>query len=404
MTDTAYSKSLEKEVDPEQYLRLTGHTIDTIHTFAQEDIVCPICEATGGTFVRSGTNARFNRRAHFRFRNTKDKSNHHPSCDFYDEHISPYVKNHLVYFSTDRTKITHVIRKMVCAGIQKKVFNQESMRQMRRWFFQKRVDSTFKLFLTEEQVSWLHYITVNTSVNWGDVNGVVPFSPVQATIPGFSWVDAIQREFTLVHLPTLRKLHNLKVWRKQLSILSKFVSSPSHGLLIDPTLLKDEYEKTLQLNAFIISSYDEFKNKSVRDRADGEVKLLAFSALLLFVSDWDIHQAIEKFAIIANVDEVDDDLAGNFIGLNPYLKFELADTARKLQENWPIEYKEIDYWQVEKRMRAMYEEDQKSRSTSLPPLPADIYISDHLKREEEEERIRRWCEADRIEFDNDITE
>ncbi|MGK9424562.1 hypothetical protein O6490_24295, partial [Salmonella enterica subsp. enterica] len=187
-------------------------------------------------------------------------------------------------------------------------------------------------------------------------------------------------------------------------MLTKFVSSPSQGVLIDPTLLKDEYEKTLQLNAFIISSYDEFKNKSVRDRADGEVKLLAFSALLLFVSGWDINQAIEKFAVIANVDEVYDDLAGNFIGLNPYLKFELADTARKLQENWPIEYKEINYWQVEKRMRAMYEEDQKSRSTPLPPLPADIYITEHLKRKEEEERVRRWLEADRIEFDNDITE
>ncbi|HAE0775277.1 TPA_asm: hypothetical protein G2847_08750 [Salmonella enterica subsp. enterica serovar Enteritidis] len=404
MTDTAYSKSLEKEVDPEQYLVLTGHTIDTIHTFAREDIVCPICEATGGTFVRGGTNARFNRRAHFRFRNTKDKSNHHPSCDFYDERISPDVKNHLVYFSTDRTKITHVIRKMVCAGIQEGFFDQESMRQMRKWFFQKRVDSTFKLSLTEEQVSWLHYITDNTSVNWGYVNGVAPFSPVQATIPGFSWEDAIQREFTLVHLPTLRKLQDLKVWRKQLSMLTKFVSSPSQGVLIDPTLLKDEYEKTLQLNAFIISSYDEFKNKSVRDRADGEVKLLAFSALLLFVSGWDINQAIEKFAVIANVDEVYGDLAGNFIGLNPYLKFELADTARKLQENWPIEYKEINYWQVEKRMRAMYEEDQKSRSTPLPPLPADIYITEHLKRKEEEERVRRWLEADRIEFDNDITE
>ncbi|KSB84224.1 hypothetical protein LFZ31_26900, partial [Salmonella enterica subsp. enterica serovar Newport str. S09097] len=68
----------------------------------------------------------FNRRAHFRFRNTKDKSNHHPSCDFYDERISPDVKNHLVYFSTDRTKITHVIRKMVCAGIQEGFFDQES--------------------------------------------------------------------------------------------------------------------------------------------------------------------------------------------------------------------------------------------------------------------------------------
>ncbi|SUH16221.1 Uncharacterised protein [Salmonella enterica subsp. enterica] len=292
---------------------------------------------------------------------------------------------------------------MVCAGIQEGFFDQESMRQMRKWFFQKRVDSTFKLSLTEEQVSWLHYITDNTSVNWGYVNGVAPFSPVQATIPGFSWEDAIQREFTLVHLPTLRKLQDLKVWRKQLSMLTKFVSSPSQGVLIDPTLLKDEYEKTLQLNAFIISSYDEFKNKSVRDRADGEVKLLAFSALLLFVSGWDINQAIEKFAVIANVDEVYDDLAGNFIGLNPYLKFELADTARKLQENWPIEYKELTTGRL-RRECGLCTRKTKIAFDSTPPLPADIYITEHLKRKEEEERVRRWLEADRIEFDNDITE
>lgn len=53
MTDTAYSKALQKEVDPEQYVALLSLDDSTVHAFAREDVVCPICETGGGSYVRS---------------------------------------------------------------------------------------------------------------------------------------------------------------------------------------------------------------------------------------------------------------------------------------------------------------------------------------------------------------
>jgi hypothetical protein len=396
MTDTAYSKRFQREVDPEQYLQLVGVGINDIHSHARGDITCPICGAEGGTFVRGATNAMRNRRAHFRFRNAADTSNHHPACDYYNDRQSPESRNHQVYFSQiDKTKITKVIRHMVCAGIQEHLFTPDSLRQMRQWMFQKRVASTFMVTISSEQVEWLEYLREKAQ---GFINpkDIAPFTPIQATIPGFSWKDAIHNEFIRTHSFNLSKLQELRIWYPQLKMLHQFVRSSSEAYLIDPELLRNEYQKTRQLNNFIISNYAEFKNKAVRDRADGEVKLLAFSALLLFISDWNVAQAIEKFAIIANVRKVDDDLAANCIGLNPYLRYELAETAKKLQENGPFDYQDIDYWQVEQRMRHMYEKENISRAVPLPPLPADEYITQHRKKEEDEERIRRMLNSEGI--------
>lgn len=130
MTDTAYSKALQKEVDPEQYVALLGLDDSTVHAFAREDVVCPICETGGGSYVRASVNGAYRKKAHFRFAGDDDISAHHPSCDFYGDRLSNEVSQHLVSFTTERTKITHVIRKMVCAGIQENIFTQEAMRNM----------------------------------------------------------------------------------------------------------------------------------------------------------------------------------------------------------------------------------------------------------------------------------
>ncbi|MEI4926748.1 hypothetical protein Q8G50_30000, partial [Klebsiella pneumoniae] len=91
-------------------------------------------------------------------------------------------------------------------------------------------------------------------------------------------------------------------------------------MILDPELLEVEIRKTLKLTAFIRENYVEFKSKTVNEKSYAEDKFLAFAALLLFVSGWDIDTAIGKFSTIARVREVDDMLAGNFIGLNPYLR------------------------------------------------------------------------------------
>ncbi len=386
MTDTAYSKHLQKEVDAEQYVDLLGIDKNQIHEFAHHDVLCPICEATGGTYVRAAKSGNYQKKAHFRFVGKSGESAHHPSCDFYGDRLSHEVGQHLVRYSTDRTKITHVIRALVCAGIQEKVFSQETMRLMRQWFFEKRTVSTFSVDISEDELGWLAYIIRLPMYPYADGrNDLLPFTPVQATIPGFSWEEAIRREAVRIHKPTLRAFAELKIWPKHIIDLQKYLQNGKQKLLIDPSLLREEYAKTLQLTSFIVNNSAEFKSKAVRDRADGEEKLLAFAALLLFVSGWEIDLAIMKFAVIANVKQVDDMLAGNFIGLNPYLKFSIADTAKKLQENGGVKYKEVDLWEVEKTMRDNYE--QYSRIYSLPPLGPDLYINQHLKDLEFEKRV-----------------
>ncbi|OCJ37424.1 hypothetical protein [Serratia sp. 14-2641] len=392
MTDTAYSKHLQKEVDAEQYVDLLGIDKNQIHEFAHHDVLCPICEATGGTYVSAAKSGNYQKKAHFRFVGKSGESAHHPSCDFYGDRLSHEVGQHLVRYSTDRTKITHVIRALVCAGIQEKVFSQETMRLMRQWFFEKRTVSTFSVDISEDELGWLAYIIRLPMYSYVDGrNDLIPFTPVQATIPGFSWEEAIQREAVRIHKPTLRALAKLKIWPKHINDLQNYLQNGKQKLLIDPSLLREEYAKTLQLTSFIVNNSAEFKSKAVRDRADGEEKLLAFAALLLFVSGWEIDLAIMKFAVIANVKQVDDMLAGNFIGLNPYLKFSIADTAKKLQENGGVKYKEVEHWEVEKTMRDNYEQYSRSHMYYLPPLGPDLYINQHLKDLEFEKRVSDLC-------------
>lgn len=394
MTDTAYSLELKKEVDAEQYIELLDIDDSRIHEFAHGDIICPICEANGGTYVRASKTGTHHKKAHFRFTKAGEESAHHPSCDFYGDRLSTEISGYLIPFTTDRTKITRVIRKMVCAALQAGIISQESMRLMRQWFFEKRVNSTFSVTISEEEISWLSFIiSLNGYYNLNLRNEIIPFKPVQATITGFSWREAILREAVRIHQPTLKALHDLELWPARIYELEKFINSPRPKIIIDPALLENEYKKTLQLTNFIISNLAEFKSDSVRQRAHNEEKLLAFSALILFVSDWEIDGAIEKIAKISNIENVNDMLAGNFIGLNPYLKFSLADTAKKIQDHADIPINKIELWEIESLMRNSYTKFLSNSSENHPPLGPDIHISKHLEAEAFEKRVQNMIDG-----------
>lgn len=393
MTDTAFSKSLQKEVDPEQYMALKNLDDESVHSTAREDIVCPICKAGGGSFVRASQSERYHKKSHFRFAGVNGEG-HHPSCDFYGDRLSHEVRLHLVQYTKDRTKYSLVIRKLVCAGLQEGFFTQEKMRQMREWFFEKRKESTFEIWLDEEHLDWLEYIAgLRESYLVLKDPDILPFSPIHATVPGFSWSRAIDRESLLVHFETLQKLRDISVSKRDISAILEHLRNNRGRTILDPKLLEDEISKTKKLTEFVMHNYQEFKPKTVSDRAYGEAKFLAFAALLLFVSDWDLDTAIGKFSKIARVNEVDDTLAGNFIGLNPYFRYDVAKAVQKLQENWPIKYNQLEHWNVEKSMRDKYEEWQSTKPEFAPRLLPDLYVSDHMKQAERDAEIKSWIES-----------
>ncbi|WP_336657636.1 hypothetical protein [Enterobacter hormaechei] len=219
MTDTAFSKSLQKEVDPEQYLALKNLDDSSIHAVAREDIICPICKVGGGSFVRASRNDGYYKKAHFRFTGESGQG-HHPSCDFYGDRLTSEVRQHLVTFTKDRTKYSQVIRKLVCAGIQEGIFTQEKMWQMREWFFNKRKDSTFEIWLEKGHLDWLDYISGlrESYLAWTNPD-IMPFSPIQATVPGFSWSRAIDKEVLRVHIKTLQQLRKISVSHRDISAI-----------------------------------------------------------------------------------------------------------------------------------------------------------------------------------------
>ena len=86
------------------------------------------------------------------------------------------------------------------------------------------------------------------------------------------------------------------------------------------------------------------------------------------------------------------------MGLNPYFKFSIANTAKTLQDNWPVDYQELEGWQVEQSMRESYVSYSLTRSLPLPPLLPDIYVTNHLERTRREAEINRMIENDIIDF------
>ncbi|MCS0952800.1 hypothetical protein NXZ59_19975 [Escherichia coli] len=390
MTDTAFSKSLQKEVDPEQYLALKNLDDSSVHAIARDDIICPICKVGGGSFVRATRNGGYHKKAHFRFTG-EDGQGHHPSCDFYGDRLTSEVKQHLVSFTKDRTKYSQVIRKLVCAGIQEGIFTQEKMWQMREWFFNKRKDSTFEIWLESEHLDWLYYISGlrDAYLAWTTPD-ILPFAPIQVTVPGFSWKRAIDKEVLRVHIKTLQQLREISVSHRDIAVILEHINNNRDRTILDPSHLEDEISKTYKLTSFVMGNYIEFQTKTVSDRAYGEAKFLAFAALLLFVSDWDLNIAIGKFSKIARVKEVDDMLAGNFIGLNPYFRYDLANAVKRLQDNWPIEYQELEHWNVEKSMRDAYEKWRATEPEFAPPLLPDLYIATHEKEVAQDEQVRQW--------------
>ncbi|MGP6489453.1 hypothetical protein [Duffyella gerundensis] len=370
MTETAYSTRFKKELDAEQYFQLCSLDGVDVHELARDDVICPVCRVRGASFV-SATLGRFQRKAHFRF----GKSAHDPLCDFYNDKLSTDVSRCLVRFTRDRTKISAILRQWVCAGIQISVFSQKEMWGMRAWFYQKRTQSELKVTVSWDYINWLWYISTHCRrIPRSFREHILPFHPSHTLIPGFNWRHAIESEFFRIHQDINWRLFEEDIYPQVLDTLQDYVDPERpRKALLDPLVLRDEYRMTNQLCQLILYSYSPLKKLLAGRRISGEeATFRAFSALLLFVSNWDTSLAIEKFSAIINVKSVDDMLAGNFIGLNPFTDFALSDALAKIQER-PYSFDEEDFYSIETRMRNEYENYRLSNGSSLPELSERVH-------------------------------
>lgn len=338
---TAYSISHPGELDVEQTLhRLSarfgqpytsvGAIPEAWRAYLRDDLQCPSCFVTGAEVVRSATKTgTASRQSFFRF----TTPGHRPHCDFGSSETTNTVPENLVSLTASKSKLTRAVRELVCTGIEQGVFSQRSIRDMREWFFNTKVESLFMVTLDPRLYAWAWTLEENFVLSSGALPAGVPLTPEIAAWPQFDWrAEAARRvmERYPQHGANMKAIRDQRIFifgptGKRAEALTQRFQGRS---VFDPTVLSDEYNQTCALANFISRNYAPLKAA----KADsGTASVLAFSALLLFIRGWDVDQAISDFVkIVAAVGSANQDL-GNVMGLNPFHDYEAWKILKQLQ-------------------------------------------------------------------------
>ena len=339
MPKTAFSSHFGRELDPEQLLALMqSGSIDTIlpdveispdqRAWIRGDVVCSSCGAAGAQIVRTskgGKTARAVRQSHFRFVSPTEEDAHHRFCEFSTE-ATEQSSETLIDFAKARSAETIFIRSLVCKGIESRIFDQGSIRAMRQWFFDLKSATRIRVAILPDAVDWMEKLNRHPSLRrW-------PFRPVHAEMPNFDWRDAAISQFTEDNFELLEWLFN----KRRASFFPRAferakVLSEKHYRqeVFNTSALKPFYDNALSL-AFFVAKNSNFPTKKLHPenyRASGApVPLLALCALLLFVSNWNMDDAVGLFTKLIGAPNASDETLGNLIGLNPFHDYAAWET------------------------------------------------------------------------------
>lgn len=339
---TAYSISHPGERDVEQTLNwisakfgppyTIGDTIpEAFRDYLRTDLQCPSCFVTGAELVLSAKKTgKASRQSFFRF----SIPGHKQYCDFGSPETANTIPENLVSLTESKSNLTRAVRDLVCTGIELDVFNQGSIRDMREWFFNKKVESLFEVTLDPRLFSWISALQENSYRSPGALPAGVDLTPEIAALPQFDWrAEAARRimERYPQHEANMKAIRERRVamfgdaGKRAESLATRF-----HGrFMFDPSVLANEYDKTRALANFIAHNYAPLK---AAKGSSGTASILAFSALLLFIREWDISSAISDFArIVAALGSANQTL-GNVMGLNPFHDYEAWTILKHMQD------------------------------------------------------------------------
>lgn len=339
---TAYSTSQPGEHDVDQILkRLSAQfgqpytSVDAIpeawRDYLRSDLQCPGCFVTGAEVVRSAAKTgKASRQSFFRF----TTPGHKPHCDFGSPETANAVPANMVSFSESRSTLTRAVRELVCTGIEQGVFSQVSIRDMREWFFNKKVESLFVVTLDPRLHKWLSDLQLAIFRSTGALPAGVALTPEIAAMPEFDWHAEAARRATgryPQHRANMQTILDQRIpmfgdaGKRAASLAQRFLDQA----VFDPTVLADEHRKTCSVADFIGHNYAPLK---AAKGGSATVSVLAFSALLLFIRGWDIGLAIADFAkIAAAVGHSNQDL-GNVMGLNPFHEYAAWSVLKQMQD------------------------------------------------------------------------
>ncbi|AJZ61029.1 hypothetical protein OI25_3833 [Paraburkholderia fungorum] len=339
---TAHSTSQRAELDVEQTLkRLAAEfgqpytSVDAIpeawRAYLRTDLQCPSCFVNGAEIVRSATKTgKASRQSFFRF----TTPGHRPHCDFGSPETANTVPENLVLLTESKSNLTRAVRELVCTGIEQGVFSQVSIRDMREWFFNKKVASLFAVTLDSRLFAWISALQENMFRSSGALPGGVELTPEIAALPQFDWrAEAARRvmERYPQHEANMQAIMDRRIAMfgdsgKRAQSLSQRFNGRS---VFDPAVLVNEYGKTRSLAEFIGHNYAPLK---AAKGGAGTASVLALSALLLFVRGWDVSLAISDFVKIAAAVGGANKNLGNVMGLNPFHDYEAWEILKRMQD------------------------------------------------------------------------
>lgn len=338
---TAYSISYPGERDVEQTLNwfsskfgqssIAGDTIpEDLRTYLRTDLQCPCCFVTGAEIVRHAVKSgKASRQSFFRF----TTPGHRPHCDFGSPETANTIPENLVSLTESKSNLTRAVRNLVCTGIEKSIFSQVSIRNMREWFFNKKVESLFAVTLDPRLFTWMSALQENYFLSSGALPTGVPLTREIAALPSFDWrAEAARRVMESypqhkVNMKAVIDLHGGMFGDigKRAQVLAQRFQGRT---IFDPAVLKTEYYKARSLADFIVHNYAPLKAAKGNS---GSASVLALSALLLFVREWDVGLAVADFIKIATeVGSANQEL-GNVIGLNPFHDYQAWELLICLQ-------------------------------------------------------------------------
>lgn len=372
MAITVYSKRFKSELDKEQlerlYLKRVSNDLDGFRLFVNEDAECPMCSVTGAHYVSEGYSKLTNnkiKQAHFAFRKPDGSDAHKVFCDYYNgpDKIRDSGGDAFIKFGKDGSEVTLLVRELVCRGIEHKVFSQTDIRNMRKWFSDLRESGSFVISYSPHVINLIRasfysqgdsgkYEVQKGKQNesWFNINDEV-YKSLRNKYPSFFNIDLNAKEnnslMRLYSNTLARQAHRLVIRDKGLKVF-------------DRRELNDKYMAAMQLSTVITKQYDSLRRKFTTPLSiTRNNQLLALSALLLFVSDWDEGLAIEKFNMLANADNSIMPNAGNVIGMNPFIHYDAWKIIHRVQDliNSLPDFSNLDEeFQIEKqRLSELYE-------------------------------------------------
>ncbi|MFR0675497.1 hypothetical protein ACLUUI_16185 [Enterobacterales bacterium AW_CKDN230030176-1A_HGKHYDSX7] len=341
---TAFCVSRQQELDVDQLLQIfTDHhqrpklkrsepIPDLWKQAIYADIECPACFAKGAEVVRatsSKVTGEAVKQAYFRF-----PGGHHPFCDFAALPPGEAPEGLVQFSATARDGLSRAVRDLVCKGIHLGVLDQAKIRNMREWFHYKKVSAVFQVTLDPKIFQWVAAVQaaawpVRYQPQWLTVNNVL------LDVPGFQLDTAMKVMLARRHESLLTYLSERAVMLRPLAgRLEKLMNANSCKLVFDPTTLKVEYDATQELARFISHHYHPVHRALGRNYFDVKASkaLMAFAALLLFISNWDLNKAASLFAQIASFRVGVDQNLGNVMGLNPFHDYDAWAALKALQE------------------------------------------------------------------------